>query len=148
MVYKITNNLENFNYNVIIANIYETYNFLNKELENITDNNLLEVNYKKILILFSPAIPHFASECLDDLGLKEINWPEANPKFLNEDKVDYIIQINGKKRAILNESRDLDQESLLDKIKKNKLTEKYLKNKNVSKIIFVKNRLMNLLLNE
>ena len=148
MVYKITNNLENFNYNVIIANIYETYNFLNKELENITDNNLLEVNYKKILILFSPAIPHFASECLDDLGLKEINWPEANPKFLNEDKVDYIIQINGKKRAILNESRDLDQESLLDKIKTNKLTEKYLKNKNVSKIIFVKNRLMNLLLNE
>ena len=80
--------------------------------------------------------------------MKEINWPEANPKFLNEDKVDYIIQINGKKRAILNERRDLDQESLLDKIKKNKLTEKYLKNKNVSKIIFVKNRLMNLLLNE
>ena len=31
MIFKITNNLENFHYNVIIANIYETYNFLNKE---------------------------------------------------------------------------------------------------------------------
>ena len=34
MISKITNNLENFNYNVIIANIYEIYNFLNKEIEN------------------------------------------------------------------------------------------------------------------
>ena len=32
MINKITNNLENFNYNVIIANIYEIYNFLNKEI--------------------------------------------------------------------------------------------------------------------
>ena len=42
MISKITNNLENFNYNVIIANIYEIYNFLNKEIENEIDSNLLK----------------------------------------------------------------------------------------------------------
>ena len=66
-----TNNLENFNYNVIIANIYETYNFLNKEVEKNLDKKNLKMNYSKILTLFSPAIPHFTSECLEDLEIKD-----------------------------------------------------------------------------
>ncbi|RPG55781.1 MAG: leucine--tRNA ligase [Flavobacteriales bacterium TMED235] len=149
MISKITHNLENFNYNVIIANIYETYNFINKEIEkNIHSENLKE-NYKKILILFSPAIPHLTSECLDDLGVTERkDWPSVNKKFLEEDKIDYVIQINGKKRLILKENRDMDQDSLLDKIKMNGLTEKYIKNKTINKIIFVKNKLINLLIHE
>ena len=149
MVNKITNNLDNFNYNVIIANIYETYNFINKEIEKNIPSKLLEDNYKKILILLSPAIPHLTAECLEDLGTsKEVEWPQVDNRFINEDKVNYIIQINGKKRAILNESRDIDQNSLLNKIKLNKLSEKYLKDKSINKIIFVKNRLINLLINE
>ena len=149
MVNKITNNLDNFNYNVIIANIYETYNFINKEIEKNIPGKLLEDNYKKILILLSPAIPHLTAECLEDLGTsKEVEWPQVDNRFINEDKVNYIIQINGKKRAILNESRDIDQNSLLNKIKLNKLSEKYLKDKSINKIIFVKNRLINLLINE
>ena len=146
---QITDNLENFNYNVTIANIYKIYNFLNKEIERNISSESLNENYKKILILFSPAIPHFASECLEDLGHgNDIIWPEVNKIFLETDKIDYVIQINGKKRAILKESRDIDQNTLLIKIRSNKLSEKYLKDKSISKIIFVKNRLINLLINE
>jgi len=149
MISKITSNLENFSYNVIIANIYETYNFLNKEVEKKIDARKLKENYIKILILFSPAIPHFSSECFEDLEYNdEINWPKADMNFVNKDKIDYVIQINGKKRAILNDNRDLDQESLLLKIKTNKIVEKYIKDKSINKIIFVKNRLINLLIHE
>ena len=149
MINRITNNLENFNYNVIIANIYETYNFLNKEIEKKIDINNLKTNYIKLLILFSPAVPHYTSECLEEInGNNTISWPEANSDLLVEDKIDYVIQINGKKRAILNENRDIDQESLLTKIKNNKISQKYLKDKSINKIIFVKNRLINLLINE
>ncbi len=149
MVDKITHNLENFNYNVIIANIYQTYNFMIKEIEKNISSKLLEENYKKILILISPAVPHLSSECLEDLGsTKKFEWPLADKRLIKEDKVDYIIQINGKKRAILNENRDIDENNLLNKIKQNKLSEKYLKDKSITKIIFVKNRLINLLVNE
>ena len=149
MISKITSNLENFSYNVIIANIYETYNFLNKEIEKEIDAKKLKENYAKILILFSPAIPHFSSECFEDLKyIDEINWPEANLNLVNQDKIDYVIQVDGKKRAILNDNRDIDQESLLLKIKSNKIVEKYIKDKSISKIIFVRNRLINLLMNE
>ena len=67
---------------------------------------------------------------------------------MNENKIDYVIQINGKKRAILKETKDIDQENLLLKIRSNKLSEKYLKDKSIKKVIFVKNRLINLLINE
>ncbi len=149
MINKITNNLDAFNYNVIIANIYESYNFLNKEIDKKINSEIMKDCYKKILTLFSPAIPHFTSECMEDLGIvDEVVWPKANVNLLEEDKIDYVIQINGKKRAILNESRDIDQDSLMEKIKSNKLSEKYLKDKSINKIIFVKNRLINLLINE
>ena len=78
----------------------------------------------------------------------KLNGQEINKDLLDEDKIDYVIQINGKKRAILNENRDIDQESLMVKIKSNKLSEKYLKNKSINKIIFVKNRLINLFIND
>ena len=149
MIKKITDNLEDFNYNVIIANIHETYNFITKEIEKEIDASSLKENYKKILVLLAPAIPHFSAECLQDLGFEsEVHWPSADKNYLKEDRIDYIIQINGRKRAILNENRDIDQNALLDKIKSNKISHKYLKDKSIIKIIFVKNRLMNLLINE
>ncbi len=149
MINKISHNLENFSYNVIIANIYETYNFLNKEIEKEIDSESLKDNYKKVLTIFSPAIPHFTSECFEDLGVGDkISWPTADLKFLKEEKIDYIIQINGKKRAILKENRDIDEESLLEIVKTNKMCEKYLKDKSINKIIFIKNKLINLLLND
>ena len=149
MIKRVTDNLENFNYNVIIANIHEIYNFLNKEIEKNYDSLVIKENYLKILTLLTPTIPHYTSECVEDLGvLDNIQWPETNSDVLVENKVDYVIQINGKKRLILNEIRDIDQESLLVKLKTNKISQKYLKDKSISKIIFVKNRLMNLLINE
>ena len=149
MIFKITNNLENFHYNVIIANIYETYNFLNKQMEKKLNYKILEKNYKKILILMSPAIPHFASECLDDLKINNnLIWPKTDKNYLEEENLDYVIQINGKKRAILKEKRDINEETILKEIKKNKKIKKYLENKSIKKTIFVKNRLINLLLND
>ena len=81
-------------------------------------------------------------------GSKKVKWPKIDENLLDEDKIEYVIQINGKKRSILNENRDIDQDSLMDKIKSNKLLEKYLKDKSISKIIFIKNRLINLLMND
>ena len=67
MISKITNNLENFSYNVIIANIYETYNFLNKEIENDINKEDLVKCYNNILKIMSPIIPHFTAECMTEL---------------------------------------------------------------------------------
>ena len=48
LISKINQNIENFRYNVIIANFYEMYNFLSKELKKPADRNTLILNYSKI----------------------------------------------------------------------------------------------------
>ena len=84
LIQKISLNLEKFNYNVIVANIYETYNFLIKHLENNNNSKNFFNFYKKILIIFSPVLPHLTSECLEELKINEnIQWPNVDKKYLN-----------------------------------------------------------------
>ena len=149
MVEKITVNLEKFNYNVIIANMYETYNFLiNKVKKNKSTKNLRE-SYKKLLICFSPIIPHFSNECIEDLNLNEnLKWPDYDKSMIEENNINIVIQINGKKRLILNEKKGTKESILLEKVKKEKNIEKYLEKKQIKKIIFIKDKLINILIND
>ena len=149
MVAKITNNLEKFNYNVIIANIYETYNFLLKFIRENKDISNLEDNYKKIMTCFSPIIPHFSSECLQQLKISnDIEWPRYDSKYLENEEVNFVVQINGKKRAILNVKKNIEEKELLEIIQNEGKIEKFFKQKNINKVIFVKNKLINILVNE
>ena len=148
LIIKMTNNLENFNYNVIIANMYETYNFLIKKIENNIDSKKLLKNYKIILTMFNPIIPHFTSECLNDFKQNSLIWPSVDEGLIDNEKINYVIQINGKKRDLVNFNKDTNQEDLLNQIKTNKTIDKFLKNRSIKKVIFVKNRLINLILNE
>ena len=146
LIYKITQNLEKFHYNVIVANLYEMYNFLNKEIEKPIRKKVLIENYRKILILMNPFIPHFSSECLNSIEQKEISWPIITKEQLIEEKINFVVQINGKKRALLNIKRDINEEGILKEIKENKETKKLIQNNKIQKTIFVSNRLINIIL--
>ncbi len=146
---KVNSNLERFNYNVIIANMYEAYNFLLKKIDNKPDSLNLKENYRKILATISPVVPHLASECLTELNFNsKQEWPEIEKRYLQEDKINYVIQINGKKRAILNTIKDITEEKLLSEIKERSDINKIILNKKIKKSFFVKNKLINILLYE
>ena len=143
---KINNNLERFNYNVIIANIYEIYNFLSKELDKPIENKILLKNYNNFLSVISPIIPHFASECLEELNLDNLQkWPEVNKTLLQKQMMDYVIQVNGKKRGLIKENIDISEKEFLIITKDNEIMKKALDNKKIKKTFFVKNRLINFL---
>ena len=149
LIAKITNNLEKFNYNVIVANMYETYNYLINFIKDKQDLKNLEDNYKKILVCFLPVIPHFSSECLSDLNTnEEIKWPDYDKSILDNEEVKFVVQINGRKRAILNVKKDISENELLKLAKDNNIIDKYLSNTEINKVIFVQNRLINILTNE
>ena len=146
LVYKITDNLEKFHYNVIVANLYEMYNFLIKEIDKPIKKEVLIENYKKILILMNPFIPHFSNECLNSINESQWRWPTVSKEDLMEDEIIFVVQIDGKKRAILNIKRDVNEEEVLEKIKTNQDLEKFFKDKKIKKSIFVPNRLINIIL--
>ena len=146
LIDKITKNLEKFHYNVIVANLYEMYNFLNKEIEKPVNHNILKENYSKILNLMAPAIPHFVSECLEELNdNKQQKWPIAENKFLKEEFCNIVIQINGKKREIIKFKINTSENEVITKIKDNEKLNSYLKDKEVVKKIFIPNKLINII---
>ena len=146
LINKITQNLEKFHYNVIIANFYEMYNFLIKEIDKPIKKEILIENYKKILILMNPFVPHFSNECLNSINENQINWPKISKGDLIEEDINFVVQINGKKRAILKIKRDVVEKEILEIIKTNLEIEKFLKDQTIKKSIFVPNRLINIIL--
>ena len=146
LINKITQNLEKFHYNVIVANFYEMYNFLIKEIDKPIKKEILIENYKKILILMNPFIPHFSNECLNTINENQINWPKISKEDLIEEDINFVVQINGKKRAILKVKRDVVEKEILEIIKTNLEIEKFLKDQTIKKSIFVPNRLINIIL--
>ena len=146
---KVTNNLESFSYNVIIANFHEIYSLLTKEIEKKYSSENLKENFKKILTCMLPVIPHFANQCLVELDYKKkikIEWPSFNENILLEEKINFVIQVNGKKRGILNLKRDIDEDKILNEIMKNEILLKYVENKTIKKKIFIPNKLINIII--
>ena len=146
LIYKITQNLEKFHYNVIVANLYEMYNFLIKEIDKPIKKEILIDNYGKILTIMSPFIPHFTSECLSGIKKSQESWPIVDKEELVEEYINFVIQINGKKRAILKVKRNTSEKEILKTIEINEGTEKLLRNQKIRKTIFVSNRLINIIL--
>jgi leucyl-tRNA synthetase len=122
------------------------YNFLIKEVEKPIRKETLIENYKKILILMSPFIPHFTSECLANLDQKDVKWPIVSREDLIQEEINFVVQINAKKRAILMVKRDLKENEVLNEIKSNTTTKKLLKDQKIRKIIFVSNKLINIII--
>jgi len=143
---RIEKNLENFHYNVIIANIYEAYSYLIK-LSNEKKNysNLLE-DYSKFLIAISPVIPHLSNECLEQIGFNGRSWPEVNKELLIDENVNIVVQFNGKKKGVFFTKKNLSEEDLVNEIFASKLFDKILKNSEVKKRFYINNRLINFII--
>ena len=148
IIKKITFNLENFHYNVIIANLHEVYNFLstiNKSQKSNFQN--FKENYIKILIVMNPVLPHLISECLSNLDIKDTtSWPNVNEKFLQQKLVNIVIQINGKKRGLIKCEKDISEENLIKLIEEKDEINKYLNKKKIIKKIYVQNKIINFIL--
>ena len=147
MIDKITKSIEKFHYNVLVANFHETYNYLNKEIEKPINYLSLSKNYKKILSIMHPVMPHLISECLIELEPKmSLEWPTADHKKILNKNINIVVQINGKKRTIINLENEISENQLILKIKEEPLINKFIKNKEFKKTIYIKNKLINIII--
>jgi len=144
---KITDNLNNFSYNIVIANMHEMYAYLFKEIENKYNKEIILENYKKILISIMPVVPHYANECLDNLKLnKDLHWPTYDNKLIEEKNTLIVIQINGKKRGLVTLPKNSSEEDLLNLIMTDDKIFKYIEGKDIKKKIYIKDKLLNVII--
>ena len=152
LIKEITNCIEKFHINVAVAKLYVFLNILNEEIEkqNLKKEEIINA-YKKYLIIISAFIPYIANECWEkitgkqDLSLQE--WPKIDESVLHKESFDIVIQVNGKKRAIINATNNESEENILSKSLSIKNIQVILEKKTIEKKIFIKNKLLNIVTN-
>jgi leucyl-tRNA synthetase len=145
-IIKISKLIEDFHLNVVIANIYSIYSFLASAVEEEISNKCLKKNFSNFIKILIPFTPHLAHECLEQLKVRDIDkWPEVNNKLILDEKIKIAVQINGKTRDIIEVKKDLAENSAINEIMKSRKINDNLQNKKIIKTIFVKNKIINLL---
>ena len=145
-IYKITNLINNFHLNVAVANIYEIYNLFSSSLNKKITNKCLKKSFVNFLKVLIPFTPHIAHECLEIMKEKNIdNWPEIDEKSVAKQKIKVAVQINGKTRDVVKVEKDLSEMEFTKLIKKIDKISNYLNNKEINKVIYVRNKIINFL---
>jgi len=142
-VYNVSKNLDNFQYNVVIANIHEIYNLISDHVLNKkTSSKTLKNEWEKIIMLLMPLAPHLAHECYEKFN-KKFYWPTYDKKLLKDENCVIVIQVDGRKRGILEMPADSKELLIIKKSKEIDNVSKYLQNSVIIKNIYIKNKLVN-----
>ena len=145
---QITNHIENFQLNVVIANSYEAHKFFYNSFEKNISNSLLKEKFAIFVKMLIPIVPFLANECLDVLKYeKREEWPEINVKILENQKIKLVVQIDGKTRSIKELEKGIKEDQLIELVKMDNKLKKYLNDKKIRKSIFIKDKIINILTN-
>jgi leucyl-tRNA synthetase len=138
---KIAEDTERFSFNTAVS----TFMICVNELSDLHchKKEVLE----QLLILLAPYAPHIAEELWMQLGnagsILDAQFPEYNAALLAESSKDYPVSINGKVRTNLMLSLALEQAEVEQVVLQNDVVQKWLDGKAPKKIVFVKNKMIN-----
>ncbi|WP_312696224.1 MULTISPECIES: leucine--tRNA ligase [Sphingobacterium] len=143
IIKKVEEDIERFSFNTSVSAFMICVNEL-------TD---LKTNKRKILqdllIVLEPYAPHITEELWSKLGneagtISYADYPVFNPEYLVESEFAYPVSINGKMKMNLPLALDLDQQAVEGILKENADVQKLLDGKAVKKVIFVKGKIINI----
>ncbi len=142
VIKKVTEAIEEFRFNTAISSLMI---FLN-EVEG------LRLSYKDALglckIVF-PFAPHIAQELASQLRFKKMldheAWPTWDESLIEEATFKLVVQVNGKTRAVLEVKKDISESEAKEVALKDDRVKKWVDANSLKKVIFVKNRLINLI---
>jgi len=143
----VTDDLEKFHFNKAIARIRELTNLLESTPATTENEGARAEAISAAIHLINPFMPHLAEELWAQLGNKDElanrPFPIANPKFLVDDAVNIAVQVNGKLRGAFEAAKNADKETLEAQALALPAVSEFLKDKKITKIIVVPNRVVN-----
>lgn len=105
---------------------------------------------EKLLILLTPYAPHISEELWHQLGHTEsvlnATFPAFDPALLVESSKEYPISINGKLRTTMVLSLEATQQDVEALVTQNEIVLKWLEGKSPKKVIFVKGKMINVVI--
>ena len=141
LVDKARHDLEIFQFNTVVAKMMEFVNEIVRR--EFYPKKVLE-KFLQVLALFAP---HIGEELWQHLGntpsISSARFPEADPSYLIDEVVTYVIQVNGKLRGRLELPRDRSDEDLVALATSHPNVARFLDGKKVLKTVVVPNKLLN-----
>jgi len=149
----VTQDTQRFMFNTSIARLMELYNAVTEYEKNSSaeaiNNFLIQKTLKTFLVLLSPFMPHFCEEWWQRSGEKQSifhqKFPEHDKQFLQLDEIKMAVMINGKRRDEVTVSASSTQEQVLGVALDSEKVQKHLEGMQIIKQIFVKGKLINLI---
>ena len=103
---------------------------------------------ESLLMTLSPFAPHITEEIWQQLGYSDTihvdHWPTWDDKFLVQDSITVVVQVNGKLRAKLNVSADISESDIKQMALADKNVQTFMDKKEPTKVIYVPGRLVNI----
>lgn len=139
---KLGKDIENFSFNTCVSALMIALN----------EFNSMKTNSSQVLIpllkAICPLAPHTAETIWNHLGnttsiVKE-SFPEVDNQYLVDDSFNYPVSINGKMRVLLTLSADIEEAIAKEKALENETVQKWIEGKEIKKFIFVKSRMINI----
>ncbi|MFH0928295.1 MAG: class I tRNA ligase family protein [bacterium] len=144
---KISEDIENFKFNTAIA----AFMTLTNELLQ-SEERLSEADLGRFLALLSPFAPHLANELWSRQGgmdlVERLPWPVAAAEYLVDETIILVVQVNGKVRENLTLPVDASEETALASARASEKVAKFLEGKTVKKIIYLPNKILNIVVAE
>ena len=143
-------------FNSAVASIMELTNaiprkFLSSQASDMERSSVNEA-INVILIALSPIAPHITHSLWNQLGDKQAiidaTWPEADEELLARQKIEMVVEVNGKRRATINIDPHLTQKEIEELAFQQENIKRYTKSKKINKIIYVEKKLLNLVILE
>jgi leucyl-tRNA synthetase len=146
---RVSDDMENFAFNTIIAGLMEFSNALGKAKQTaVYGTEAWEEAVETLLLLMAPCCPHVAEELWERTGrpysIHRQNWPEYNADLAADRVITLIVQINGKVRARINAPADIDEQAAREAAFADENVQRYIEGKEIRKFIYVPGRLVNI----
>ena len=138
---KISEDIDNFKFNTCVSALMILSNAI--EAKGITKED-----FAKFIQILSPFAPHLAEEIWEKLGgaesiFKSV-WPGYDKELIKDEKINLIVQVNGKLRATIEVAADISEDEAKKMAQDNENVKKWLEGRETVKTIFVQGKLLNI----
>ncbi len=142
----VGNDMDEQRYNTAIAKLMEMTNTF------YSTEKISKESFEKFIIVIAMFLPALAEELWENLGHKNSifkeSWPEYNPKMIVDEEIELIIQVNGKMRDKIVVAADITEEEAKKIVMESEKVRNNISGKEIKKIIFVKGRLVNIVIQQ
>ena len=146
---KVTGDLDRFKYNTAISSLMEyTTQISEQHRQGQVSVNVWTTALDNLLIMMSPIVPHLTEELWESIGnsfsIHKQEWPKYDSDLATHEEITLVVQVNGKLRDRIQAPAELEEEGAKQMAFSSEKVEGYLQGKEIKKIIYIKGRLINI----